>query len=109
MAAVTKVDISYARQRFRRRYGKTLTPQAGRLIRELLNTVVEDPDPRWNASVARRYEAAHGLLEELPELLEAVSESESANDVVTAPDILHWLGVKLPERLKNLGFIFDKQ
>lgn len=109
MATITKTDVRFARQRFRQRYGKEVTPQAGRLVRELLNTLADDPHPRWHASPLQRRQLTEKLLDQLPAIFEMVSETERSGKIVSAPDVLHWLGIRIPEQLRTLGFAFDKE
>src|SRR5947207_9738440 len=108
MPIISKTEINYARDRFRREFGREATPQAGRLIRELLNTILNDPDPRWKRAPQERERVVAEMLKDLPKILATIAEEEGNQRQVTAPDVLHWLGIRFPDRLRNLGFVFDK-
>jgi hypothetical protein len=109
MPIISKAEINYARDRFRREFRREATPQAGRVIRELLNTLLNDPDPRWKRSPAERERIVNEMLRDLPNILAAIAEEEGNRREVTAPDVLHWLGIRFPDRLRKMGFVFDKE
>ena len=108
MARISKQQIRAKGVRFAQS-GKSISPDAEDLILVLLNTIINDPDPRWNLSSQRRNECAQKLLIELPDILTEIASTEGNSNVVTAPGVLHWLGVRSPKRLQMMGFVFDKK
>jgi hypothetical protein len=108
MATIPRQQINRARALFRRDFHKEATPEAGRVVRVLLDAIVEDPDPRWVPSQLPTHVLVERVVAELPMIFEDIAEQERTN-VVRAPNVLHWLGVRIPDRLKMLGFVFDKE
>jgi hypothetical protein len=108
MATIPRQDINRARALFQRQFHKEATPEAGRLIRILLDSIIEDPDPRWHQTQIQMDVAARRAVKDLPNILQEIAEHERTN-IVRAANVLHWLGVSVPQRLKTLGFAFDKE
>jgi len=109
MPIISKDQINHARGEFRREFGGEATPQTGRLIRELLNTILNEPDPRWDLSPEMREQLAYQILKELPMIFRDIAREERTGRTVSAPDVLHWLRIKVPERIRAMGFVFDKE
>ena len=70
MATIPRQQINRARALFRRDFHKEATPEAGRVVRVLLDAIVEDPDPRWVPGQIPTHVLVERVVAELPMIFE---------------------------------------
>ena len=68
-----------------------VTPQARRLIAEVISAIIEDPHPAWRINEDERHAAVTRYLDGLPGYLSEMAREEGGYERITAFGVLHWL------------------
>jgi hypothetical protein len=76
---------------FMEQTGIEVTAEAQNLTKTILNGVLSDPHPRWEATPEERVEIVNNYIQNLPETLTTLAKDENVEGSITTFDLLHWL------------------
>jgi hypothetical protein len=68
-----------------------VTPQARRLIAEVISAIIEDPHSAWRINEDERNGAVTRYLDALPGYLSGMAREEGRYERITTFGVLHWL------------------
>jgi len=71
--------------------GIEITADAQNLTKVILNAVLSDPHPRWEATPEERVEIVTNYIQDLPDTLTTLAKDEHVEGSITTFDLLHWL------------------
>jgi hypothetical protein len=109
---IYRFEIEQQCLRFTERTNVSVSSTAVELISILVNTALEEGGIRSGMPMAERERRVRGFLNELPEILGYIAESQRVEGRITAGDILHGVVERwVPPLVRHplLTFIFDKQ